>query len=240
MRAGFDREVDQLTQSPSVPPYSGPYTIPILLDDVKQLRGFNMTRGTFFTIDASGMGDDWVAILRQQEVPFLILGVANVLHRPDLDNLLFDSMGLIDSLFDRIESVEGLVVESENIWLPNFLFEPHFGYYSVQDKPSELNRGAVWRIGFGLFQMALTFRQEVISTETYIERCWELIQPGQIEVGYSPEESAAFQAWSGAQYQAAKANFVEQRADPERGVLDYIDRHGNVISQTAQKGGGNE
>jgi hypothetical protein len=88
--------------------------------------------------------------------------------------------------------------------------------------------------------MALTFRQEVISSDTYIERCWQLLEPGQIEIAYSQEESAAFQAWSGEQYQAAKANFVEQRADPERGVLDYIDRRGNVISQTARKGGEDE
>ena len=70
MRAGFAQEIDQLAQSPEVPPYPGPYTIPILVDDVKRLRDFNMTRGSFFTIDPSGMGDDWVAILRERECRF--------------------------------------------------------------------------------------------------------------------------------------------------------------------------
>ena len=235
MRAGFAKDTDQLAQNPIAPPYLGPYTIPILIDDIKQLQDFNMTRGTFFTIDASGMGDDWVAMLRGQGVPFLILGITNVLHRPDLDDLLFASAGMIDRLFDQIEAVEGLVVESEYVWLPNFLFDPHMGYFSSQDKPDQLSRGAVWRIGFGLFQMALTFRQEVIPTETYLERCRQVLQPGQIEIGYSPEESAAFQAWSGEQYQAAKKNFVEQRADPERGVLDYLDRYRNVVTQSVPR-----
>ncbi|MGW8224860.1 MAG: hypothetical protein ACWGOY_03965 [Anaerolineales bacterium] len=240
MRAGFAKDTDQLAQAPIVPPYPGPYTIPILIDDIKQLQDFNMTRGTFFTIDASGMGDDWVAMLRGQGVPFLILGVTNVLHRPDLKNLLFDSATQIDRLFDRIESVEGLVVESEYIWLPNILFDPQVDSYSAGQTPAHLQRGAVWRIGFGLFQTALTFRQEVIPADTYIERCRQFIHSAQIEIVYSPGESNAFRSWSGEQFEAAKVNFLQQRDDPQRGVLDYVDRYGNVVSQTSKGGGENE
>ena len=240
MRAGFSESTTMLAQGPLAPPYPGPYPIPILVDDVKQLGGFNMTRGTFFTIDASGMGDDWVAILRGQGVPFLLLGVTAVLHRPDLDHLLFDSAASIDDLFDRIESVEGLVVESEHIWLPNNLFDPHIGNYSIGKKPIQLERGAVWRIGFGSFQMALTFRQEVIAADIYVERCWELIQAGQIEIGYSSEETAAFRAWSDEQFQAARKNFLQQREDPDKGVLAYVDQTGHVVSQNGVRNGSDE
>jgi hypothetical protein len=237
MRAGFDEGFNQLAQSPEVPPYPGPYTIPILLDDVKRLRDFNMTRGSFFTIDASGMGDDWVAILRASEVPFMILGVTNVLHRPDMANLLFELDDSIEQLFDQIEGVDGLVVESEHIWLPNFLFDPHIGVYSAQEKPIQLERGAVWRIGFGLFQMAVTFLQEVIPAETYKERCWQMIQSGQVEIGYSHDETIAFRLWSEKQFMQARQHFVAQRDDPERGVLDYVAANGQVVSQSAKMGG---
>lgn len=240
MRAGFGENSNQLAQSPRVPPYPGPYTIPILVDDVKQLAGFNMTRSSFFTIDASGMGDDWVAILRGQRVPFLILGVTTALHRPDLEKLLFHSASTIDHLFDQIEAVEGLVVESEYIWLPNFLFDPHSGQYSAGRKPVQLERGAVWRIRFGLFQMALTFRQEVIAADTYVERCWQLIQSGQIEIGYSQEESESFRSWSDEQFAAARKNFLQQREDPQRGVLDYVDLDGRVVSQTGMRNSSDE
>ena len=240
MRSGFEENSVQLAQSPLVPPYPGPYTIPILVDDVKQLRDFNMTRGSFFTIDASGMGDDWVAILRESKVPFMILGQTNVLHRPDVENFLFDSAASIDQLFDQIEAVEGLVVESEFVWLPNFLFDPHIGYYSTSQKPIQLERGAVWRIGFGLFQMAVTFLQEVIAADTYQERCWHLIQSGQVEIGYSHDESKAFRAWSDEQFKAARKHFLEQRDDPQRGVLDYVDKSGQVISQTAARSSSDE
>ena len=240
MRAGFAQDIDQLAQSPEVPPYPGPYTIPILVDDVKQLRDFNMTRGSFFTIDPSGMGDDWVAILREREVPFLILGVTNVLHRPDMHNLLFDSAASIEHQFDQIEAVEGLVVESEFIWLPNFLFDPHIGYYSAKEKPVQLERGAVWRIGFGLFQMAVTFLQEVIPADTYQERCWQMIQSGQVELGYSHEESDAFRTWSDMQFTEAREHFLEQRDDPKRGVLNYVDKSGQVVSQSASRSSSDE
>jgi len=240
MRAGFAQDVDQLAQSPEVPPYPGPYTVPILVDDVKQLRDFNMTRGSFFTIDASGMGDDWVAILRDRKVPFMILGMTNVLHRQDLDSLLFDSAISIEQLFDQIEAVDGLVVESEYIWLPNFLFDPHIGNYSVINKPVQLERGAVWRIGFGLFQMAVTFLQEVIAADTFQDRCWQVIQSGNVELGYSHGESLAFRAWSDAQFAEARKHFVEQRDDPRRGVLNYLDKNGQIVSQSANRSLGDE
>lgn len=240
MRAMFEQGELELAGGPLVPPYPGPYTIPILVDDVKQLQGFNMTRGTFFTIDASGMGDDWAAILRGRGVPFLLMGVTVSLHRPDLVRETFDSVTSVDRLFERIEEVEGLVVESEHIWLPNFLFDPYIGMYLPKEKPVPLERGAVWRVGFGLFQIALTFRQEVIEADTYMERCWQLIEAGQIEIGYSQIETDAFRAWSAEQIEAARKNFLQQREDPSKGVLAYVDRTGRVVSQTQGRNDGDE
>jgi hypothetical protein len=228
----FELMDSELAKGPLMPPYLGPYTIPILIDDVKQLESFNMTRGTFFTIDANGMGDDWVAILRSRWVPFLLLGVTASLHRPDLFHEKFRSAASIDRLFGRIEEVEGLVVESEHIWLPNILFDPHIEKYSPKRKPVPLKRGAVWRVGFGLFQMALTFRDEVIEAGTYMERCRQLMELGQIEVSYSQEETDAYHAWSVEQIEAARKNFLQQREDPSRGVLAYVDLDGRVVSQT--------
>jgi hypothetical protein len=81
--------------------------------------------------------------------------------------------------------------------------------------------------------MAITFLQEVIPADTYEERCWQLLQGGPVEVGYSHDESLAFRSWSDAQFTQAKAHFLEQRDDPQRGVLDYRDETGRVISQRA-------
>lgn len=45
MRAIFEQRELELAGGPLVPPYLGHYTMPFLVDDVKQLLGFNMTRG---------------------------------------------------------------------------------------------------------------------------------------------------------------------------------------------------
>ncbi len=240
MKGVFEGQDLNLASGPLLPPYRGPYTIPVLIDDIKQLESFNMTRGTFFTIDASGIGDDWVAILRSRWVPFLLLGVTATLHRPDLFHETFGSAASIDHLFGRIEEVEGLVVESEHIWLPNILFEPHIGQYPAKGKPIPLERGAVWRVSYGLFQLALTFRQEVIEANTFLERCRQLIEAGQIDMGYSQEETDAFRSWSAEQIEAARKNFLQQREDPSKGVLAYVDLDGRVISQTRGKEEGDE
>ncbi len=52
MRSMFERAELELAGGPFVPPYPGPYTIPFLVDDVKQLPGFNMTRGMGDEIDS--------------------------------------------------------------------------------------------------------------------------------------------------------------------------------------------
>ena len=96
---------------PGQPPYEGPYDIPVIVDDrPKRLDAFQMTRCTFFTIEATEAVDDWVAQLRVNDVPFLLLGVFAVIHRPDLEAARFSSPQQISSLFDKIEDTAGLVL----------------------------------------------------------------------------------------------------------------------------------
>lgn len=42
---------------PGIPPYEGPFDIPVLVDDRKELEGFRMTRCTFFEIEPTGTLD---------------------------------------------------------------------------------------------------------------------------------------------------------------------------------------
>jgi hypothetical protein len=63
---------------PLSPPYAGPYDIPVLIDDVKQYETFEMTRLSFFLIEVTTAVDDWVAILRERGIPFLLFGPSAV------------------------------------------------------------------------------------------------------------------------------------------------------------------
>ena len=217
------------TEEPLVPPYFGPYDIPVLLDDIKRLDDFSMARFSFFTIEAASAVDDWVALLRVRRIPFLLLGVSAVLHRPDLEVTHFTAPEQIDQLFDAIESVEGLVVETSHIWLPNFLFEErHDWVLSAGRENPATRRGAVWRISFGLFQRALQFQRETISPKRFVEECRELTAAAKAPAIHSPEETHAFLLWSQAQIEAARVNYAEQRDDPRRGVLQWLDKTGRI------------
>jgi hypothetical protein len=228
-----DRSQDfQITESegPQLPPYPGPFDIPVLVDDVKHLGDFNMTRLTFFTIDATTAVDDWVALLRERSIPFLLLGLSPVIHRPIVAPTRFTSPGQIDELFKVIEDTEGLVVETAHIWLPNFLFEEDGGKWdlSPSGEDSGAMRGAVWRVSLGLFGKALLFQREVISGARFARQCRELTESSVAPVEYSPEETAVFRVWSTAQIDAGRSNYAQQREDPSRGVLDYLDESGHA------------
>jgi hypothetical protein len=240
---------------PRQPPYDGPYDVPVLVDDrPKRLGDFQMTRCTFFSVVATDAVDDWVARLRAEKVPFLLMGLFAVIHRPDLESARFTSPEQISALFDRIDDMEGLVVENAHIWLPNFLLEAvgSGGAESSGEsagaggkasaRPAEaagdkagpggrrdvVDRGDLFRVSFPLFQRSLQFLGEVISAERFAEQVRELMEGGEPLLAPSPEEAATLHAWSAEQIDDARNNYFKQRDNPAQVVLPYRDEEGNI------------
>jgi hypothetical protein len=208
---------------PRQPPYDGPYDVPVLVDDrPKRLGDFQMTRCTFFSVVATDAVDDWVARLRAEKVPFLLMGLFAVIHRPDLESARFTSPEQISALFDRIDDMPGLVVENAHIWLPNFLLE------AAAPDGREVDRGDLLRVSFPLFQRSLQFLGEVISAERFAEQVRELMDGGEPLLAPSPEEAATLHAWSAEQIADARDNYFQQRANPAQVVLPYRDEEGNI------------
>lgn len=229
---------------PRQPPYDGPYDVPVLVDDrPKRLGDFQMTRCTFFSVVATDAVDDWVARLRAERVPFLLMGLFAVIHRPDLESTRFSSPEQISALFDRVDDLPGLVVENAHIWLPNFVLEAGGGggpaaaggepaadgvkYADTADR-DVVERGDLLRVSFPLFQRSLQFLNEVISAERFAEQVRELMESGEPLLAPSPEEAATFHAWSAEQIADARDNYFKQRDNPAQVVLRYRDEQGNV------------
>jgi hypothetical protein len=216
-----------VSEGPQAPPYPGPFDIPALIDDVKRLADFNMTRLTFFTIETTTAVDDWVALLRERGVPFLLLGISPVIHRPNLEAARFGSTGQIDQLLNAIEEIEGLVVETAHIWVPNFVFEdsdrPDL---SPSGEDAAVTRGAVWRLSFGLFQKALLFQREIIGAAGFSEQCRELMGSPTAPVTHSPEETRIFRDWSAAQIEEARQKYQKRREERGRRPLRWRDKRG--------------
>lgn len=205
--------------SDEVGPGSGA-DIPVLVDDVKVLGEFRMTRCTFYGIEASAAVHDWVADLRERGVPFLLFGLSAALHRPVGEARRFGSPEQVDRLFATIEDTQVLLVETEHLWIPNFLF--------AEVAKRSPGRGDVYRVSEDLFRKALQFQREVISAERFAEQCREAMASKVTLLQASPEESEVFRAWSGAQLEQARDNYQVQKADPERGVLSWLDEEGQV------------
>jgi len=171
--------------------------VPVIVDDVKDLNQFQMTRCIYFTIQTQEPTDGWVLGLRRQQVPVALLGLSGVIYRPQPELKRFESAQQIDALFDAVEVHGNLLVETASLWLPNFLVD------LVRQTPM---RGDVYRISFDLFRLAASFGQGRISAADFYMRSEPLAQT----LTYSEGETAAFADWALGQIQAAGRNYQRQ------------------------------
>jgi len=212
--------------------------IPVIVDDVKSFADFHMTRCTFYGIEASAAVHDWVADLRVRSVPFVLFGLSAALHRPGAGQERFSAAEQVDGLFDAIEDTEGLLVETEHVWIPNDLFTdagsgsaatPGSGALAGSGKAVDAPaRGDVFRVHRELFRRALQFQRGVTGAGRFAEECRTLASSYGRLVESSPAETQVFREWSAAQLRQARDNYQRQKADPDRGVLAWLDEKGEV------------
>lgn len=155
-------------------------SIPVILDDIKNYEDFDMSRCTYFTIESDVPLPNWVLELGNLRIPFYLLGISGIILQPIGNDNIFKSSDLIDKLFDTIESVPGLYIDTNDIWLPNFLFAnlPH-------------KRGSVYRIKEKLFLETYRYRYDKISEKRFYMLCEEL----SASIDYSHIETNAFKEW---------------------------------------------
>lgn len=174
-----------------------PPTLPVIIDDVKDQADFRMSRCTYFSI-ASNVPSQEVALDRGMNLPSIMVGFTSVICRPSNRSALFDKPGKISGLFERAEKNEGVYVDINDLWLPNFLFDEE-----------NRKRSSVYRIGIELFQLAFNYQNEVISNEDFITIC----KRAGFRADFSPIETDAFAKWSGAQIKHARKYY---RQNPEK------------------------
>lgn len=171
-------------------------TIPIIIDDIKKHPTFQMTRCTYFSIEADEPSPGVILTLRDRQIPFYLLGLSGIISEP-LTNMnirlpFFNSPTLIDELFDLVEENPSLYIDVNDIWLPNFLFNIDLH-----------QRGYVYRIGNKLFNHVYQFRLNKISEEYLFEVCEEL----KTSITFSEIETKAFTEWNKKVISFAKENF---------------------------------
>jgi len=172
-------------------------TIPVMIDDIKEQTGFQMSRCTYFSI-ASNVPSPEITLDRSINFPSIMVGFTSVICRPSNRSPLFDKPGKISGLFERVEKNQGLYVDINDLWLPNFLFDEE-----------NRKRSSVYRIDIELFRLAFNYQNEIISNEDFIKYCK---QTG-LRAEFSPTETEAFAKWGGAQIKHARKYY---RQNPEK------------------------
>lgn len=171
-------------------------SIPIFLDDVKQLEEFEMARFNYLSIEADESQADWRIMLGSLKIPVFISGLTAAICQPSQDKIFFDSIADLDGLFDLFETEMGLMIETPDIWIPNMILPPL----------ENLRKGDVFRIDQLLLHTALLFRSGRSERREFVETCSGL----SIRPKYSARETSVFAEWNLSQIEAAKAFYAEK------------------------------
>lgn len=168
-------------------------SIPIMIDDVKKSNSFQMSRCTYFSI-ASNLPSTEITQDPVLKIPSFMIGFTSLICYPMGHSKLFDKSEEISNLFEAVEKVEGLYVDINDIWLPNFVLDE-----------KNRKRGRVFRILPELFKLAYDYQNGVISDDEFIKTCAEK----NFHTEYSPEETEAFRQWGLEQIEHARKYYKD-------------------------------
>jgi hypothetical protein len=160
--------------------------VPILIETPGR-SFFQMVRCHYMSVECDDPRPGWGLQVDGLSMPFLMLNLVGIVYQP-LGAARFDSFGLIDQFFERIEEQASLSLNFEDIWLPSFLF---------QAQPAV---GDVYRVGNDLFVLAYQFRDGRHTQEDFEAHCRKL----QREIVLSEDETRAFKGWTAEQVSSAR------------------------------------
>jgi hypothetical protein len=163
-------------------------TVPVQIDSIKRLKGFQRSRCVYFRIEVADMPitGSFPAVPSDQAL-LAAWGSWAVLVGPGTSidaHGLFHTAESISRTLERIEGTEGVFLDLGHIWLPNELL-------SVQNEGDKVMTGDVFRLSLPLFNQCYRFIAEMISEQEWLASCKSYaggIRP-------SPQETAAFRQW---------------------------------------------
>ena len=172
-------------------------TIPIIIDDVKKLEKFDMSRCTYFSIQCDTPSPNWTLNIQNINISFLMMGLSGIIYSPADNSDRFNHPDKFEKIFDIVESRADLYVDINDIWIPNLFFTI-----------GEQKRGSVYRIPLDVFSVALAFRENTASLDDLVNTC------GHYPKGafFQDDETWAFSMWSKMQIDEAKKIY---RSNPQ-------------------------
>jgi hypothetical protein len=163
-------------------------SVPVIIDDVKRLDGFEMTRCIYFQIECEDTLDEWTLRVGNTETPFLMLGLSGIITQPLSGSGVFGGPQEIEELFAFIENFQRpgwdephMYVEIADVWLPNHILE----------RDRIVSRGDVYRVRYEFFQSAFAFTVGRLRERAFIRRALD----ARNEVVFAENETYIFGDW---------------------------------------------
>ena len=173
-------------------------TIPLIVDDLKPLPDYPLVRCNYLSVECDAEASPWTIHIGGRRLPFFMAGLSGVITRAPGASKFRDVTDL-ENLFELIEDEAGLLIDIDDIWLPDFLFR------RTRFRP---RNGRVYRITPEAFSLALTFREGRLDLPRFIEAVRELPKP----LAYSGRETGTFEAWRNRQIQDARDRFPKKES----------------------------
>lgn len=170
-------------------------SIPVMVDDRKDVGEFMMTRVAYFYVEAIEPSPDIPIDHSNLGIPVLPLEFSGVLHKPTDMKELFETPDQVEELFLTVEGHESLYVDSDNIWIPNKLF----------NKTPE--RSDIYRVPFDLFIKLYLICRDDATLDAGISRFNDKNTP----IIFSEIETIAFAKWTKGIVQNTKAAFPKNK-----------------------------
>lgn len=186
--------------------------IPVLIDDIKRLKGFQRTRCTYFRIEFSERpftGTFPVSSAGKFRAEAwgnwaVLTGPAMGTGKKDL----FLSPDSIRRTLMEIEEDEELFLDLGYIWIPNQVL----GIKEKNKAAAPIRTGDVYRISPPFFQKCYSFVAETITEKEWLEYC--LSSPEEIHP--SPDETKAFREWRKMQIQRSYDRYHHKSYEKHR------------------------
>ena len=163
-------------------------TIPVQIDTVMWVEGFQRTRCIYFLLEVIGgpLVGPYTGSIDDRAL-LAVWGNWSILTGPgrafSLDGL-FASPETINQTLTSIEEIEELILELSHIWLPNSLL-------NKEEREKGIRKGDVYRLSFRLFHDCYRFIAGMISEKEWLELCE--VYSGEIKP--SDKETTAFRKW---------------------------------------------
>lgn len=181
--------------------------VPLVIDDVKDLKTFAMSRCSYFSIQCDKPSTEWVLEMRERRIPFLMVALSGIIYQP-IGGGLFDGPEKFEELFKVVEENPEVYVDTNDVWLPNFVLDQ-----------KNLRSGNVYRVGLKLFKAAYGFRNQEFSKKDFVTS----LERFSGEIHYSPEETEALGLWEEEQIKEARAHYREH---PELSLRERFEKKG--------------